>query len=518
MRPAILLTYLGLITFLVGVTDYYGDLASRYRFVDDAQAHIFWTYRFRDPELFPRDIYADYYSSMMAPAGFRALYFIAAQGMDPLLFSKLLPFALLAVVAGYAWRLGRALEPGWGGLLAGLLILEYSGNCRGGMPRSFFLSLLVPHVYYLATRRFGAASVVLALEGLLEPIVFCLGFGLQGVSLVRDLVSEHAGPLSARFRTHGCHLGLFLGATALAAAIVATTHFVYRPAFVGPAFSRTEAAEMSEFRPGGREPFFDPDPLRFYVHSDSSGVGLNPRLGRLLLAALVLLPLVGRRVFVTPPIIVDLVVVSLLLFAVSHLVFPHLYFPNRYVRYSLPLSAILTIAFHGRAAAERVRHWMPERLRPRGHHVRWAAALAAGALLLVVLVAAARTVVVSVPRANPVTADLYDFLATLPKTSVIAGTAHRLDAVPLLTQRSIFWHPEFHAPFFKGYYRLVQERRAALAALEARGYAEIDRFCRDFGVTHFVFERTRPLPPVVPARARLFENAGFLVTTCALGQ
>jgi hypothetical protein len=81
-----------------------------------------------------------------------------------------------------------------------------------------------------------------------------------------------------------------------------------------------------------------------------------------------------------------------------------------------------------------------------------------------------------------------------------------------------FWHPEFHALFFKGYYRLVGERRAALVALEARDYAEIDRFCRDFGVTHFVFDRTRPLPPVVPARARLFENASFLVMTCALGR
>jgi len=124
---------------------------------------------------------------------------------------------------------------------------------------------------------------------------------------------------------------------------------------------------------------------------------------------------------------------------------------------------------------------------------------------------------VSVPRPNPVAADLYDFVATLPNTSVIAGTARGLDAVPLLAQRSIFWHPEFHAPFFKGYYRLVEEQRAALAALEARGHAGIDRFCQDFGVTHFVFDRTRPLPPVVPASARLFENAGFLVTTCALG-
>src|SRR5262249_22588505 len=100
---------LAVLTFAVAISDYYTDLSSRYRFIDDAQLHIFWTYRFQDPALFPNDIYADYFSSIMGPPGFRALYFLAAQGMDPLLFSKLLPFGLLATVVVYAWRLGRAL-------------------------------------------------------------------------------------------------------------------------------------------------------------------------------------------------------------------------------------------------------------------------------------------------------------------------------------------------------------------------------------------------------------------------
>jgi len=70
VRPGMAFVYLALVTFFVGLADYYPDLSSRYRFVDDAQAHIFWTYRFQDAQLFPRDIYADYYSSIMAPPGF----------------------------------------------------------------------------------------------------------------------------------------------------------------------------------------------------------------------------------------------------------------------------------------------------------------------------------------------------------------------------------------------------------------------------------------------------------------
>jgi hypothetical protein len=514
-RPGITITYLAVLTFLVGVTDYYADLSSRYRFVDDAQAHIFWTYRFQDPELFPDDIYADYYSSIMAPAGFRALYFLAAQGMDPLLFSKLLPFGLLATIVVYAWRLGGALERRWGGLIAALLILEYSGNCRGGLPRSFFLALLVPHVYYLATRQFTAASVVLALQGFIEPIVFCLGFSLQGISLLRDPVSRRAESLSSRLRGIRGPVGLFLAATCFVG-IVASTHILYKPRFIGPAFSHAEAIHMPDFQPGGREPFFDPDPVQFYLRSDSSGIGWNARLARLLLAVGLLMVVLRRRFFLAPPIIFDTVAVSLLLFALSHLVFPHLYLPNRYVRYTLPLAAILLIAFYGRAAAERVQQWLPERLRPLENRAWWGASLA-GLLLLVVFTGALRTILFNSARSNPAAVGLYEFLTTLPKASVIGGTVSELDAVPLLAQRKIFWHPEFHAPFFKGYYQEVQRRRAALLGLEGRHFFEIDQFCRNFGVTHFVFDRYRTLPAAIPERQRLFENTRFLVTRCAIG-
>jgi hypothetical protein len=516
-RSGITFAYLGLVAFLVGVTDYFPDLSNRYRFVDDVQAHIFWAYRFQDPGLFPDDIYADYYSSMMAPAGFRLLYFGAAQVMDPLLFSKLLPFGLLAILVAYAYRLGRALEPRWGGILAGLLILEYSGNCRGGMPRSFFLALLVPHVFYLARRQFTRASAVLALQGLFEPVVFCLGFGLQGVSLLRDLMSRRAGALSSPPGRHRAPLVSFLAATLFAGAIVWATHILYRPGFVGPAFSHAETLEMADFRPGGREAFFDPDPVQFYLRSDSSGIGWHPRLIKLVLAVAALMVLLRTRFFLAAPIIFDIVAVSLLLFALSHLVFPRLYFPNRYMRYTLPLAAILLIACHGRAAAELLLRRWPGWLRLPGKRVWWGAA-GAGLLLIVVLTGAVRTVKSSLARANPPAAGLYEFLATLPKASVIGGTPKELDAVPLLAQRKIFWHAEFHAPFFKGYYREVERRRRALVGLEARDFRELEQFCHEFGVTHFVFDRSRPLPLAIPERQRLFEDNRFLVRRCGAGE
>jgi len=334
------------------------------------------------------------------------------------------------------------------------------------------------------------------------------------VTLVRELAGRHPASLSASLGRLRSPLASFLAAILLVGAIISSTHILYKPRFIGPPFSRAEAIHMQDFQPGGREPFFDPDPVRFYLRSDSSGIGLHARLAKLLLGVAVLILLLRRRFFLAPPITLDIVVVSLLLFALSHLVFPLLYLPNRYVRYTLPLAAILLIAFHARAAAERVEGWLPGWLWPRESRVWWGRALA-GVLLLVVLTGAVRTVFFSSFRSNPASIGLYEFLATLPKASVIGGTVNELDAVPLLAQRKIFWHAEFHAPFFKGYYQEVQRRQRALLELEARHFLEVDTFCAAFGVTHFVFDRSQTLPTEVLERRRLFENTRFLVTSCA---
>jgi hypothetical protein len=289
-------------------------------------------------------------------------------------------------MVAYAWRLGRAMEPSWGGILAALLILEYSGNCRGGLPRSFFLTLLVPHVYYLATRQFTKASVVLAVQGLFEPIVFCLGLALQGVSLVRELAGQRAASLRRVWaKSDRRPMASFSRRDPPGGGGHRRPHPL-QPRFIGLAGQCAEAIQC-DFQPGGREPFFDPDPIRFYLRSDSSGIGLNARLEKLLLGVAVLMLLLRRRFFLTPPIIFDIVAVSLLLFALSHLAFPRLYLPNRYVRYTLPLAAILFIAFHGRAAVERIEGWLPGWLWLRRSRV-WLGPAVAALLLLVVMAGA----------------------------------------------------------------------------------------------------------------------------------
>ena len=85
--------------------------AGPYTIPDDGRQHLFWMLRYVDPGLFPGDIIADYFQSV-APAGYKALYWLGAQiGLHPFLLSKLLPPLLGMVGTAYAFHLAMAIIP-----------------------------------------------------------------------------------------------------------------------------------------------------------------------------------------------------------------------------------------------------------------------------------------------------------------------------------------------------------------------------------------------------------------------
>ena len=47
--------------------------SSSYVIHDDVRSHVFWMYRFVDPDLFPNDLITDYFQSV-APYGYTTLY------------------------------------------------------------------------------------------------------------------------------------------------------------------------------------------------------------------------------------------------------------------------------------------------------------------------------------------------------------------------------------------------------------------------------------------------------------
>ena len=503
LAPAALCIALFAVVVVTGES--WSVLADPWHVVDDARQHVFWTYRYQDPALFPGDLYADFFSAL-APLGYHALYWLFAKLGDPLRAGCWLPFGLAAVALTFAWRLGRALEPRWGGFLAAFLLLPYLHLLRGGLPRSFALALLLPHLFYVATAQMGRATVVLALQALVYPQTFLLGLGIQGLQTLRQ-----GGREAVRRPLVILLLGVVAGGV-----VLAPRYLIARPAALGTLVTRAEASASPEFQRGGRAAFFDPSPVRFYLTGRRSGLGWNNSLTQL--AILVgLLALVRRgAVRQTPSIVLDTLIASLGLFVAAHALLFRLHLPNRYVQWTLPLAAIMFSVAHARPAAA----WLRDRVPPIAGLWAWLAWLRWG-IAAIVLLALVEGAVSTARHAEGTEEDViavHRYLRTLPREALIAGRSTLLAEVPLLDRRRILDDPQFALPYFRGYYHEVVRRTTAREAVWQAGSPEtLGRFCRDFGVSHVLIDRQAPirasLLSVLTAAAG-FDHGRFVVAPC----
>jgi hypothetical protein len=188
---------------------------------------------------------------------------------------------------------------------------------------------------------------------------------------------------------------------------------------------------------------------------------------------------------------------SLGCFALAHVTLFALHLPNRYVVYTLPLFGLMW------AAAVVPRLFTV--LMPVTKHVPVLASLRcpplwlalSGLLVVGTAVDAHRAITTELRRLPPPGQEAaYAFLATLPKTTLVA--AHPLDAshVPLRSQRRVLAAMETALPYYTGYYRFVAERlRAALAATYAVHMAEVDALYEQYGVDVFLVNRQRYTAP-----------------------
>jgi hypothetical protein len=182
---------------------------------------------------------------------------------------------------------------------------------------------------------------------------------------------------------------------------------------------------------------------------------------------------------------------------------PHLFLPERYVAYGLAAVALIAVptAFsflleHAKTSVK----YLP---------LAWN--------LFVLLVLGARGtswagLTVLVP---PAERPLYASIATLPKTSVVAGwPGQAIDNVPYLSLRTAFVTRETHMPFHRRYTELMRTRmRAFVAAYYASDPEPLRALHLRYGVTHLVVDRkyfATPAPYFAPfdAEARVPFTAG----------
>jgi hypothetical protein len=469
--------------------------SSAYVVQDDARQHVFWMQRFIDSTLFPNDLIADYFQSV-APAGYTWLYKIAAGlGLNPLLFSKLLPpvLGLVSTLACFGIVLELFPVP-MAAFVSSLLlnqVLWMNDDLVSATPRAFIYPLFLGFCYFLLRRSLLGCVVTIGLQGLFYPQSVFLAAGL----LVFQIIEWQPRPHLSRYVKDYWFCGIGL----LAAFVVMLPYALHLSQF-DPVVTLAEAKQMPEFQRGGRSDFFTNSAWKFWIEGLRSG--LLPYISRLpeLLIAALLLPVMlcfAKRFPLTQQIqpairlIPQLLVVSLFWFFAAHALLFKLHLPSRYTQHTFRIILCWAAAMALVIGLDAVKRWATQAPPTQRKLRNWLASAAIISLAAALIFYPSYTP--EFPRTKYVVGtqpQLYEFFAQQPNDTLIASLSEEANNLPSFTQRSVLVAKEYAIPYHMGYYQPFQQRAIDLIQAQySPGLPKLKQFIRQYGVGFWLLDR-----------------------------
>ncbi|MEM6452781.1 MAG: hypothetical protein AAF703_20995 [Cyanobacteria bacterium P01_D01_bin.105] len=481
--------YYGLISF------FYAN-SSAYIVQDDARYHIVWLQRLIDPNLFPNDVMAEYYSAIQG-IGFRAFYALAASfGIEPLTFAKIVPLLLALIATVYLFWIALFILPvPICGTLTTILLNQniwIRDDLISASPRAFVYPLFAAFLYYLLRDAKILCLISLVLLSLFYPQMALVSVGILTLRLVRwDGIRPK---LPQRIRDYS----FWLSASLLTVgALLLFSHQVAEQA--GRLTSLAEMRAWPEFQQGGRGEYFGLPFLSFWFDGLS---GLRFPLYPPIIWLGAMLPLVVWKVphffhkafplsgaiAAEVRVLGQLLVSSLAFFFLSHIIFPALYLPSRYSFYS---TRFVLIIASGVMLTLVMQCWVGWLARQWQRWRRWSG-LDFVRVMVSVGFAIAVVVAPSIPSlflngqswevGEP--ASLYEFLAQTPKDTMIASLVREVnDDIPAFSQRSVLVGREFALPYHVNFYGEMRRRmRDLVTAQYSPDLSEVKAFIDSYGV------------------------------------
>jgi hypothetical protein len=458
-----------LLTLLLGAVLWAGPALLRVDIIDDdANQHIYWLYRYADATLFPHDITVEYFRTS-APFGYRALYALLAPFMDVLLAAKLVSVVLFLLSGLFAWLLATSIEGparelrGLAAVTALALLISVDRNAGGviwpmAFQRSFALPLLLAGCWCLQSRRYLGVGLSCIGAALFYPVLLAVLGLTAAVLFVRDWMTTATLPRQWLG-------GGMLGAIALPLAFWGLP----RAPELEPAYSYAQAIAMPEFGPHGRLQLYAPELWTNLLRFHMTGIGWPPLpLLAIMICVTVALAMGQRRLI--SPVAWMLLAAGLGLWLAMRL-FPQqlmfaLYLPNRHARWAVAVFGVVAAAAAAGAVFETCAR--------RNRLCTLAALLGAPVAVLLVLWPHA-----SEQLRAPVDRDLenvYAYLESLPKDTLVAAHPDLADYIPLRSRRSVLGSTEASMPWMAGFYAVVKPRvEASLRAAYATDIASMDR-------------------------------------------
>ncbi|MGB3493973.1 MAG: hypothetical protein WBA57_14685 [Elainellaceae cyanobacterium] len=464
---------------------------------DDVRSHVFWMWRFVDPELFPNDVIADYFQSV-APYGYTALYKAGiALGIDPITFNKLLPLPLVLITTAYCFWIAMMIFPvPAAGFIATLLLNQTTWNTHdipSGTPRAFIYPLFLAFLYYLMRRSLLPCLAVIVLQGLFYPQTLFLSAGVLVLRLVRWQ--------DRRLRLSPDRSDYLFCAAGLGAVFLLLLPYALKISDYGPVLTAAEARSLPTLEGDGRKNFFFDSPLKFWFCGERSGMfpynwckyERPPQLWASIVLPILLFfpkrfPLQSKitdHVAVLPQILFS----SLGMFFLAHLLLFRLHLPSRYTKHSIRILVALAAGVALILLIDAGLRWVAGRSPTVTGQTLPAVGLVG---LLGVYIFIYPFLMDRYPNPDYVAAEapaIYEFFAEQPKDILIASLSEQANNIPSLSKRSVLTSSEIANPYHVGYYRQIQERTYDLMAAQySNDLAQVKEFIQKYGIDFWLVD------------------------------
>lgn len=472
-----------------------------YTIQDDARQFLAWMARLDDAAAMPGDLIADYWQSVCPPI-YRFIYAaFNAIGLEPALFARLLPVALLFLSAWMAWRVALRLtkRPVAAFVAAAFVVgfVLHEDSIYSATPRAFSAPLFLLFLDGLLRDRGWVMIPALFLLGLLYPATALVGLTMMG--LARIGWRPFRIDLSAR--------SWILGALGAGAVLLAVIPFTGSTSQWEPILTMDEALALPNLgTPEGRSTIVGLDGEIDYLCSARMGllpeivpcwstpIALVPNL----LLMLPLLLLAWRAVRSTryqpgeePGDLIHAwaLVASVAWFAVALAVAFNLHLPSRFTQRTLSILEFLAIGQMLGALLDR---------RMKGRRQAAGTVVLAGLLGLILL---ASFVTPTPGLSQPADRAAVDRIAAMPADTVIGGVSDQLDYLPALARRPTLATIEHSIPYHTRYFQPLQERlERGLEAVSSPDPAALADYVRRYQVDVIAVDRALFEYGELPAR------------------
>ncbi|HEX2568324.1 MAG TPA: hypothetical protein VH877_02115 [Polyangia bacterium] len=455
-------------------------LMDRYTLEWDARAMALPAWRYHGTGLFAEDYVVDYVG-LIGPPLWKLTYWVGTLFTDPYTLSKLLPFALLAILVWQGFALGRHV----GGVALGAATAFLLVHCTvvwdrllGGSARSFGFPLVVAFLRYAVTGQELRLLAALLLQAATYPSAFLFSAPAYGLSLL-------VRPERRRW--------IRLIVTGAVAGLLMVSSLWSVDARFGHPTTLAEAATLPQMGPNGAQPFYPLWPTDFIIKGTLDAVvtvqgtpvlpalqRYNARNHHVVLWGVigVLVVLAGRRLRELPLLLVFMFIASLGAYQLARVMAYRLYLPERMLLYAWPPLFHVTMVLLAYQAMRRL-------------GARWAGR---GAAILLIALQFAVYGDGLPRRMNLWDWSAYDtptvrFIGTLPKDALVAAPFKTSSFIQYLALRRTLFSSITNTNHYYGY-AVENERRirAYYEAYYARDLETVRRFAAMYHVDYMVVD------------------------------